>query len=99
MVVSLAPGSGSWRLARLSIRCGTTSEGGACGNGNVGQLGLQQIAAGGSALLDYFGVIHRRETAQATTLACCHGGGSLLRRWSNEVMLVFGWGMAVLWKL
>ena len=36
---------------RLSVRCGTMSEGGACGNNNVGQLGLQRIAAGGSAML------------------------------------------------
>ena len=84
---------------QLSVRCGTASGDGACGIDIMRRLGLQRIAVGGSALLDYFDVIHRRKTAQATTLACWHGGGSLLHGWSNEVMLVFGWGMAVLWKL
>uniref|UniRef100_K3XQX5 Uncharacterized protein n=1 Tax=Setaria italica TaxID=4555 RepID=K3XQX5_SETIT len=28
-----------------SVRCGTASEDGACGNDNVGRLGLQRIAA------------------------------------------------------
>ena len=81
------------------MRCGIASGDGACGIDIVQRLGLQRIAAGGSALLDHSGVIHRRKTAQETTLACWHGGGSLLRGWSNEVMSVFGWGMAVLWKL
>ena len=84
---------------QLLVWCGTTSGDGACGIDIVRRLGLQQIAAGGSAPLDYSGVIHRRKTAQATTLACWQGGASLLRGWSNEVMSVFGWGMAVLWKL
>ena len=84
---------------QLSVRCGTTSGDGACGIDIVRRLGLQQIAAGGSALLDYFVVIHCRKTAQATTLACWHDDGSLLRGWSNKVMSVFCWGMAVLWRL
>ena len=84
---------------QLSVRCGTTSGDDACGIDIVRRLGLQRIAAGGSALLDYSSVIHRRKTAQVTTLACWHGGGSFLHGWSNEVMSIFCWGMAVLWRL
>ena len=84
---------------QLSVRCGTTLGDGACGIDIVRRLGLQRIAAGGSTRLDYSGVIHCRRTVQVTTLACWHGGGSLLHRWSNEVMSVFCWGMPVLWRL
>ena len=81
------------------MRCGIASGDGACGIDIVQRLGLQRIAAGGSAPLDFSGVIHHQKTAQATTLACWHGGRSLLRGWSNEVMPVFDWSLAVLWKL
>ena len=46
---------------QLSVRCGTASGDGACGIDIMRRLGLQRIAAGGSALLDYSGVIHRRK--------------------------------------
>lgn len=36
-----------------SVRRGTTSEDGTCGNGIIGQLGLQRIAAGCLARLGY----------------------------------------------
>ena len=50
-----------------SVRCGTASEDGACGNGIVGRLGLQRTAVGCSALLSDSGVVHCRKMAQATT--------------------------------
>ena len=36
---------------RLSVRYGIASQGGVCGNNNVGQLGLRRIVTGGSAML------------------------------------------------
>ena len=52
---------------QLSVRRGRASEGGACGTIIVGQLGLQQTAAGCSALLGNSGVVHHRKMAQVTT--------------------------------
>ena len=59
-------GCWQWTMAagvawQLSVWCGTTSGDGACGIDIVRRLGLQRIAVGGSALLDYFDVIHRRK--------------------------------------
>ena len=52
---------------QLSVRRGTASEGGACDTIIEGRLGLQRTAAGCSALLGNFGVVHHRKMAQVTT--------------------------------
>ena len=80
---------------QLSVRCGTASVDGACGNDIVGRLGLQRTAAGGSAELSYVGAVHHRKTAQATSLVCWIGGGGLVRGWSNEAMSTFDGGSTV----
>jgi len=56
---------------------------------------LQRTAAGGSAELSYVGAVHRRKTAQATSLVCWIGGGGLVRGWSNKVMSTFDGGSTV----
>ena len=84
---------------QLSVRCGAASGDGACGIDIMRRLGLQRIAAGGSALLDYFGVnIVGRRCKRLPWLAGM-ARGSLFRGWCNEVMSVSDWGMAVLWRL
>ena len=76
MFVGLAACSGLRRRTllnlQLSVRRGTASEDGACGNDKVGRHGLQRIVAAGIVAAvqlrcGYSGAVHRRKTAQATT--------------------------------
>jgi hypothetical protein len=61
------------------------SDDGACGNDNVGRLGLQRIAAGCSAWLGSSDAEQRRLTAQATSLISWFDSGGFMQGRSNEV--------------
>ena len=55
---------------QLSVRRGTASEGGACGNDKVGRLGLQRIVAGGPATLWLLRCGPSSEDGASDNLAC-----------------------------
>jgi hypothetical protein len=97
-------GSLQWLTAvdialQLSMRRGTTSADSACGYDIVGRLGLQRIAAGGSALLGFFGAVHHRKTARATSLVCWLGSGGHVCGCNIEMWSAFGYVLKFRWRL
>ena len=80
---------------QLSVRRGTTSEGGACGNDKVGRLDLQRIVAGGLATLWLLRCGPSSEDGASDNLACWHGDGGCTREWGNAMMVPDGHGLAV----
>ena len=93
MVVSLAAGSRSWRLARLSgCQFGVAQRlkaalAATATWDNLACSGLRRVA---QLCCSHSGVVHRRKMAQATTLVCCHDGGSYVRVQCNELLLTDG---------
>ena len=93
MVVCLAPGSGSRRLARLSgcqfgvAQCLKAALAATAMWDNLACSGLRRVA---QLCCSHSGVVHRRKMAQATTLVCCHDGGSYVRVQCNELLLTDG---------
>jgi hypothetical protein len=99
--VGLAVCSGMRRLALLSGGCycgvglcqkrtlaaSTTWDDQACS-------GLRRMA---QLCWSYSGAVHHWKTAQATSLASCHGSGCYARGWSDEAKLACGGGLAVRW--
>ena len=93
MVVSLAAGSGSRRLARLSgcqfgvAQCLKAALAATATWDNLACSGLRRVA---QLCCSHSGVIHRRKMAQTTTLVCCHDGGSYVRVQCNELLSTGG---------
>ena len=89
MVVSLEACSGSRRLARLSgCQFGVAQRlkaalAATATWDNLACSGLRRVA---QLCCSYFSRVHRRKMAQATTLVCCHGGGSYARVQCNELL-------------
>jgi hypothetical protein len=95
-----------------SVQCGQRQDNDAWGNdnGNLGQLGLQQIAVRGSTWLGPFSVVQRRKMAQATFFdllawqrwLCAWAkqrGVVGLRRWLGCFVWGFGSGASLLTTL
>jgi hypothetical protein len=67
---------------------------GACGNDNVGRLGLQRIAAGCLAWLGSSGAVQHRLTVQSTSLVSWFVNGGFMQGRCNEAKSVRDVGLA-----
>jgi len=71
---------------QLSVRRGTASEDGACGNDKVGRHGLQRIVAGGPATLWLLRCGPSSEDSTSDNLACWHGDEGCTREWGDSAV-------------